>query len=414
MRDVFGPQARSAQKAFDVQAQRAGLSARDRAFSTELAYGTIEQRRLLDWYLLPYLGARSKQLPSAIADVLRLGVYQLLMMDGVDVHAAVHETVGLALRHGHRGTAGLVNAVLRRLASDDPSPPQRANFEDELDYYGLTHSLPNWIVAQFQATFPAGFEATLRGINSAPQRALCVNTLRGSVDAALMLLAAGGVRAKRSLRVPEIVVVTDGVVRDDPSGRWSLQSESAALPVAILAPKAGETVLDLCAGRGNKTLQIAARMQDRGALYAVELDARTSHALMERLERSEVGCAAVLTGDVRSVELPAADAVLLDAPCSAIGIIGRHPEARWRKSPDDGARLGVVQSQLLEAAALPVKPGGRLVYSVCSTDPREGTLVVEAFLEEQREFARDGDDVLIPPGIEGRDGFYIAALRRAE
>ena len=165
-------------------------------------------------------------------------------------------------------------------------------------------------------------------------------------------------------------------------------------------------------------------MAGRGTLVCVELDAKKTRLLAETLAWAGVERVALVQADARvaAAEI-AARWVLVDAPCSGTGVIGRHPEARWRKSPDDGARLGVLQSELLRAAAGRTAPGGRLVYSVCSSDSREGREVVEAFLDERPDFARAtlparyapfarGGDVVVPPGIDGRDGFFVATLAR--
>jgi 16S rRNA (cytosine967-C5)-methyltransferase len=424
VRDVFGPEQRGAQASFDVHARRTDLDQRDRAFAAELAYGAIKARRLIDWYLAPYLAARDKALPEVIAEILRLGVYQLRMMRGVDEHAAVFETVNLALHHGHKGTAGLVNAVLRRLIADAPPAPRAADFKNENDYLATAYSTPTWVATQWSRRFGERIEAILSGVNAAPQRVLRVNRLRASIEQAQAALTASGVSARASQFVEECLILDEGNAGDDPAGRWALQSEAAGMPVDLLAPRAGESTIEYCAGRGNKSVQIAARMGNAGTLYCVEIDARKTGALGEALERAGVTCAAVVQGDARQVDVPIVDAVLLDAPCSALGIIGRHPEARWRKTPEDGARLATLQGELLATAATRVKPGGRLVYSVCSTDPREGSDLIEAFLAERDDFARaplperyaefqrDGD-VLVPPGIDGRDGFYVASLLRA-
>jgi 16S rRNA (cytosine967-C5)-methyltransferase len=424
VRDVFGPEQRGAQASFDVHARRLDLDQRDRAFAAELAYGAIKQRRLIDWYIAPYLAGRDKPLPAVIAEILRLGVYQLRMMRGVDEHAAVFETVNLALHHGHKGTAGLINAVLRRLIADAPAAPDRTDFKSENDYFGTAYSTPTWVAAQWSLRFPDVVEAILSGINSAPQRALRVNRLRATLDQARAALAETGVIVRESQFVEESLILDEGNAGDDPAGRWALQGEAAGIPVELLAPRANESVVEYCAGRGNKSVQIAARMGNAGTLYCVEIDARKIGTLTETLERAGATCAAVVQGDARGVELPVVDAVLLDAPCSGLGILGRHPEARWRKSPEDGARLATLQSELLATAATRVKPGGRLAYSVCSIDPREGSELIAAFLAEHAEFARaplperyaefqrDGD-VLVPPGIAGRDGFYVASLLRA-
>ncbi len=426
VRDVFGPEARGAQAAFDVRARRSGLDARDRAFAAELAYGAIKARRLLDWYLKPYLAGRERTLPPVILEILRLGIYQLRFMGGVEDHAAVFETVNLALHHGHKGTAGLVNAVLRRFIAEAPAIPDRSDFERESDYLGTAYSLPSWIAAGWAELFNGQRDAVLAGINAPPQRALRVNTLRAEVGEVTRLLEARGATVRASPFAPEALIVDGEAIADDPEERWSLQGESACLPVDLLDPRPGETVLDLCSGRGHKSAQIAARMRAEGNLVCVESDPRKTRALRTALARAGAGNAAVVEGDARDAAAEIrADAVLLDAPCSSLGILGRHAEARWRKSPEDSPRLAGLQGALLRAAGARTKAGGRLVYSVCTTDPREGPLAIERFLAEEPAFRRAeiperyarfrsaAGDVVVPPGIDGRDGFFIALLARA-
>ncbi len=424
VRDVFGPELRGAQAAFTVRTHRSGLDARDRAFAAELAYGSIKQRRLLDRYLLPYVGSRDK-LDPAISDVLRLGVYQLRFMSGVEAHAAVSETVNLAWRHGHKGTAGLVNAVLRRLIADGFPEFDPAAFASPDDFAGVRYSLPTWIAAQYRRLLGATLDEALVGVNQAPQNALRVNVLRSDVASATAAFERRGIPAYPSPFVEESLIVASGFIEDDPAGAYDVQAEAATMPVDLLAPQPGETVLELCSGRGNKSVQIAARMRGEGALVLVERDARKLAVLEPHLARAGVTNAAVVAGDALALASDVrADAVLLDAPCSGTGVIGRHPEARWRKTPTDGARLAQLQAQLLDAAAARTKPGARLVYSVCSVDVREGREVIDELLarnaafsraaipERYARFAQDGD-VFVPPGIDGRDGFYIASLTRS-
>jgi len=429
VRDVFGREFRTAQAAFDYRVRRAALSPRDRAFTAELAYGAIKMRRTLDWYLRPYVAARAQPLPAAIAEALRLGAYQVLFMGGVDRHAAVFETVGAALRVGHRGTAGLVNAVLRKLIADAPPSPSPQDFESEDEYLGTRFSVPDWIAAQWRARFGERALDALAGIGGAPQLGFRVNALRASVDDVIALLEERGVRVRRSELARDALVALarpDGAIDDDPEGRWSLQGEASCLPVDLLDPKPGERVVDLCSGRGNKAVQLAARMENAGSLTCVELDQRRVDVLGQRLVRANVAIARVTAADAR-LAAPAeepADAVLVDAPCSALGILGRHPEARWRKRPDDAQRMAADQSLLLASAASRLRADGRVAYAVCSTDARECEEVVAAFLDASPEFQRErlperyasfatpAGDVLVPPGIDGRDGFFVALLRR--
>jgi 16S rRNA (cytosine967-C5)-methyltransferase len=223
--------------------------------------------------------------------------------------------------------------------------------------------------------------------------------------------------------VAECLIVKPGVPGDDPEGRWSVQSESSAMAVDLLDPQPGERVADLCCGRGNKSMQIAARLGPQASFAAVDQDARKLRAWRETARRLGVEAEPV-EADVLAFEPGSLfDAVLLDAPCSALGTIGRHAEARWRKSPGDGARLAASQAALLRRAAALTAPGGRLVYAVCSFDPAEGAGVIDEFLAGAPDFHRAasparyaeferGGDVVVPPGIEGRDGFYISRLER--
>ena len=425
VRDVFGPEGRNAQAAFDVRARRAGLDARDRAFAAELAYGSIKQRRAIDYQLLPYLGKRDKPLTAAIADVVRLGVYQLRFMSGVEDHAAVSETVNLAWRHGHKGTAGLVNAVLRRMLADGPRAMEPADFKSEDDYFGVAYSVPTWVAAQYRVAYDGKREASLAGVNRQPQHALRVNTLRAGVESVRDELIGRGIGVAVSPFVAESLVVDSGTIGDDDGGRWNVQAEASAVPVDVLDPRPGESVLELCSGRGNKTVQIAARMRGEGELACVEIDEKKARVWRELIDRAGVTNAALVVGDARAAAPDVrATAVLLDAPCSGTGTIGRHPESRWRKTPEDGARLALVAGELLRAAADRTAPGGRIAYSVCSSDRREGRDVVDAFLSEHTAFERlpfperyapfaSDDDLAVPPGIDGRDGFYVALLGRA-
>jgi len=226
--------------------------------------------------------------------------------------------------------------------------------------------------------------------------------------------------------VPESLVVESGSpAQTVATGAWWPQSESSAMVVDVLGPQPGEAILDFCSGRGNKALQIGVRLNGEGSLCCIELDARKVTTLRRRLDEAGIA-AAVVTGDATAEVLAndsRFDRVLVDAPCSGIGVVGRHPEARWKKQGADGERLALTQRALLERAARHVYPGGALVYAVCSTDPRETTEVIDWFLSGHnferglipaayRPFLTGDGDVLVPPGIEGRDGFYIARVER--
>lgn len=433
VRDVFAAEAhgaeRGAQEALDYRLRRSTLSERDRAFATELAYGAIKMRRTLDWYLQPYVGERGKPLPPAIAEILRLGAYECLFTDARE-HATVNELVALAKKYGHRGTAGLVNAVLRRILRERPQPPAREQFESEDEYLGVAYSFPTWIVRQFRTALGTSrLEAALAGCNAPAQGCVVVNRAVTSREAVAAWFAERGAVATPSPFALDALLVSGpalarGGEREN-GGAWWVQSETSAMAADVLNVQQGEAVLDVCSGRGNKALQSAARAGRDGSLTCIERDPRKAALLQERLTRAEFS-AALVVGDATQPLLDARarfDRILVDAPCSGIGVVGRHPEARWRKSPQDGERLAEVQRALVERYLTHLHPGGSLVYAVCSVDPRETGEIVhwsERTQGAEREpvparyepLLTGAGDVLAPPGIEGRDGFFVARLGR--
>jgi len=427
VRDVFpanGP-VRGAQEALDYHLRKSELDERDAALAATLAYGAIKMRRTIDWYLEPYLSDRRKGLPPAIAEILRLGMYELRFLRSAP-HAVVSQWVGLAKHFGHTGTAGLVNAVLRRFLRDDPPVPSRERFANDADFLAVRYSFPTWLVRQWRASFgDARLEAILQACNDPAQPCVAVNRRKFERAQAARWFAQRGVEARESLLAEDAVLLEHGGavrrLQEEAHGSWWAQSESSAMVVDVLNPQRGEAILDACSGRGNKALQIAARLDDDRPALCVDRDARKIAALERRAREADLRVATVL-GDARdALDKQRFDRILIDAPCSGIGVAGRHPEMRWRKRLDDGERLAVLQNALLEALAQRLYDGGALVYAVCSTDSRETTEVVEAFLrsrsfrrglipERYTSFETDEGDVLIPPGLEGRDGFFMARL----
>jgi 16S rRNA (cytosine967-C5)-methyltransferase len=266
-------------------------------------------------------------------------------------------------------------------------------------------------------------------VNDPARSAVTVNALRTNAPETIERFAGVGVTGVPSVYVPESLLVDDaGKVRGlepQAKGAWWVQSESSAMPVEVLHPQPEESILDVCSGRGNKALQIGARLAGEGNELCIEREARKAKVLQARLEEAGIP-AGVIVGDAAAGLLEPSqrfDRVLIDAPCSGVGVIGRHPEARWKKQPGDGERLALTQRALLDALAQSVHEGGALVYAVCSTDPRETIEVVEWFVGKANverglipaafePFITEEGDVLVPPGLDGRDGFYIARLER--
>lgn len=430
VRDVFAapPAAeRSAQEALDYHLRKSDLEPRDRGFATVLAFGAIKMRRTLDWYLRRYLAERNKPLPPAIAEILRLAINEIVFTSA-QPHATVSQWVGLAKRFGHRGTAGLVNAILRGFLRDKPAPPARADFVDEDDYLGTAYSFPTWLVRQWRGVFgDAKLEAILESCNAPAQAAIVVNRAKSSRDRVAEWFDKRGTQAQLSQLAEDAVLISDAAVarweERGAAGTWWVQSESSASVVDVLNPQPGESIVDACSGRGSKALQSAARLDGDGSLICIERDARKARTL--ELRAAECGLQlAMVAGDATAPILQGRyDRILIDAPCSGTGVVGRHPEARWRKDPGDGERLALTQRALLEALAPHLYEGGAIVYAVCSVDPRETIDVVEWFVRTHNvqrgllparfaDFETSPGDILIPPGLGGRDGFFIARLER--
>jgi 16S rRNA (cytosine967-C5)-methyltransferase len=427
LRRVF-EQGAWADRALRGETERLALEPRDLALATQLSYGAVQRRLTLDHLIVALAGRPLDELEAPVVAALRLGIFQLAFLDRVPAHAAVGESVQLA-KEASRGGAGLVNAVLRRAARDarelvdalgDATPAQAA----------LRHSHPQWIAELwFDALGADAARALLEAGNRPAEASLRANTLRIAPAELLDRLPVG---AHAAPGLPE------GLVLDAPfdahgSGLWHEglympQSRVAMTVGRLLAPAPGERVLDLCAAPGGKTTHLAALMEDRGEIVAVEHHRGRADALQRTAQRMGAGCVRVVHADASVWDEAAAyDRVLVDPPCSDLGTLASRPDVRWRKTPEQVERLAREQAAILRAGADSVRPGGTLVYATCTISPRENEGVVTTFLEEHPDFTADDlrDDLpvwqhpcvprflLTLPHRDATEGFFIARLRRA-
>lgn len=380
------------ERAFRAAADAAGIGGRERAQAQRLAYGAVQRRATLDAAIERLAGRSTRLLDPPVLAVLRLGLYELLFADATPDHAAVDQAVDLVKANGAAHAAGFVNAVLRRavreraalaaaLLEDDSGPGAAA----------VAHSAPEWLARMWWEELGADEARSLLAASNEPAAvAMRVNLLRGGRDTALARLREAGVDARPAegagaLATPEAIAIAGRTGAVVPtmveSGELTPQSLGSAAVVAALDPREGESVLDLCAGPGIKTGQIAERMGDRGEVISVELDPTRAAEVAAQAERLGLRCVTVLEGDATAGELAAVfDRVLLDAPCSDLGALASRPDARWRKSPRAIERLVEVQHRALLGAATALRPGGVLVYSTCTISRRENEERVEALL----------------------------------
>ena len=402
-----------------LAAEAAGLDARDRALATALAYGTVQRRATLDYVIAAFANRAPEKLDAPILAALRLGLLQLLFLDGVAEHAAVHESVELAKEQG-QGGAGLVNAVLRRATREG-----RALIDAMDDHTAagaaVRHSVPVWLAELwFAERGPEQARAMLAVVNDPAESALRVNTLVTTPEQVLSTL---GVPARTVPELPEALVL-DGPLDVFGSSAWAEgaimgQSRGSMLPARALAPAAGSRVLDLCAAPGAKTSHLAALMGE-GELVAVERNPSRARGLRATLQRMHATWVQVREADATALtEHERYDAVLVDPPCSGLGTLQSRPDLRWRTSPERIAELRGTQTAVLTAAARAVVPGGALVYSVCTISRTESVDVIGAFLTGHPEFtveplaaANEGPFRQTLPHRDGTDGFFLARLRR--
>jgi 16S rRNA (cytosine967-C5)-methyltransferase len=416
---------------------RSGLPAPDRAFAMDLVHGTLRWRGRIDYLLSRTLDRDLEKLEPLVATALRLGAYQLIFSERVPATAAVDESVRCIRAAGVERATGLVNAVLRRLASEHEQIPLPKLEDEPVDH--LTHALsvPRWIAERWVELYgPAEAAALARASNEPPPLTVRINRRRGSASLLLDELRE---------RFPEATpcsVARDGIVlgrRGNPgldpaflAGRYTVQDEAAQLVVGLLDPLPGERILDACAAPGGKATAIAERVGEAGRVFAVDRHARRLGLVLRAARRLTLrGITCVERDATRPLRDLAAgelfDRVLVDAPCSGLGTLRRNPDARWRIGPGDPPRLAEIQEAILRNAAAVVKPGGTLVYSTCTLLPEENEAVVEAFLNSADDFAPvaadrvpaevssvvGSDGVLrCLPHLHDTDGFFAARLER--
>jgi 16S rRNA (cytosine967-C5)-methyltransferase len=424
IRRVF-EQGAFADRAFHAAAS--GLDGRDRALAMTLAYGTVQRRRTLDHLLSAFVSRPLEQLEPAVLAALRLGLFQILFLGGVTDYAAVNESVELAKRSSHGG-APLVNAALRRagregperLAKLDDSTPERA---------AVLHSVPDWLAEMWWQELGAdAARALLACVNTPAESALRANTLRAAPEQVMAELGAtrlaGGAHAAPPWRaqpdlpeLPEMLVLDGGFDAFGSElfkrGELMPQSRGSAVVARVLAPEPGERVLDVCAAPGGKTTHLAALMGGAGEIVAVEVHPGRAQALRETCAQMGAEQVRVEQIDAREFGGPAEfDRVLVDPPCSGLGTLQARPDLRWQPRRAEIVGLAAKQAELLRAGAARLRPGGSLVYSVCTVSRREAEAVVDGLVHERPEFSCEQRWQLLP-STDGTDGFFIARLRRA-
>ena len=434
---------------------RCSFDSRERALTVELTYGVLRRLATIDWRLEPVLDKPLLRLPVAVQMVLRLGAYQLLFLDRIPESAAVNESVNLSRAFSPtlgRNWSGFVNAVLRALLRY-PAPPWPSMEHDAAQALAVRYSVPAWLSRRWvERLGVASAEAACEGVSIAPPLTLRVNRLITTKEALLETFARLGISAKPTSVSPFGILLEDGgLVPSLPGfheGAFYVEDEAAQLIPPLLDPQPGDIVLDACAAPGGKSTHLASLMHNKGSIYAVDRKGTRVDLLRSNCRRLGVNIVVPMVGDIRQphkwvpmikaarppsvknarVGEQSVDRILVDAPCSGLGVLRRHPEAKWRKGEQAFSRHHALQCQILEAVAPCLRPGGVLVYSTCSTEPEENEDVIEEFCHAHAEFKRESIVPWLPPAAQGfvteqgalstvsnqfsMDGFYAARLKK--
>ncbi len=416
-----------ADAALKAQLNRDGLIGPEAALCSRIVYGVMQNQLLLDHYLTAFCSQKPSHLQPPLLDILRIGAYQILFLDKIPDSAAVNTSVELAKLAKRGQASGLVNAVLRKVSKNKdalPPIPQR----DVERYLSIKYSHPKWLVKRLLSIL--GREETeqfLAANNQVAPMTVQINPLKTTEEELVRELASSGVTAAAHRWIPGCLelsgtgdLTTLPAFRD---GKFLVQDPAARLVSLCAEVQPGEKVLDVCAAPGGKSFSAAFAMEDKGSILSCDLHENKLKRIREGAERLGLSCISTAAADGRTQNpdwIGAFDVVLVDAPCSGLGIIRKKPDTRYKRV-DDLFTLPVVQAAILENASSYVRPGGTLIYSTCTILPEENEQVADGFLAEHSDFSRDNftlpngermSQLTLWPQRHDTDGFYICRMKR--
>jgi len=415
--------------ALDKTLRRRTFAPRGRRFLTQLVYGAVRHKLLCDHVLAGLCHQPLDKLPAPILTILRMAVFQSLFCDQVTAPAMVHTSVDLAKRRGHAGTARLVNAVLRRAPASIETMSLPDPVQNRPLFLSLRYSIPLWMIQLWDEELGAAqAEALAQATNTPAPVTLRANTLKITPEELIKRLAKSRLNAAKQTDIPEEITVLEGIppvqTKCFREGYFLLQDPASMLPAHLLEPRPGDQVLDLCAAPGGKATHLAELTGGNALIVAADVQAERLAAVRQNAQRLETPGIALVCADGSAPPLkPVFDRVLVDAPCSGLGTLRRHPDLKWRMTPEAMVRLAGQQQALLRSGVRLCKNGGLIVYAVCTVSRQETQAVVQAVLDEGRLVPEDGPEWFnrwkiaqgqyrILPSDAGLDGFFLTRFRK--
>ncbi len=418
-------------KLLDVEMKASELSDLDKGLLTEIVHGVLRWQNRLDWVLNGFSHGNFAKSEINVKNALRVALYQILFLERIPHAAAVNEGVEFIKRIRGDKPAGLVNAVLRNIIRNMEGIRYPDPNEDIVQYLSVYYSHPHWVVKRWVGRF--GAEETqklLTANNERPGLSLRLNRLKATSEQFLSALEQLQVSATKSDYLDHFFKARSmsriGQMEIFRNGWFTIQDESAALPCVLLGPRPGERVIDMCAAPGGKTTNMAELMNNEGEVLAVDKYEAKLNLIRGSCDRLGLRNVKLLAADAATLDEGLADRVLLDAPCSGLGVLAKKPDIKWKRDVADILKLTSLQTKLIENAARLVKPGGVLVYCTCTTEPEENSGIIEEFLRRHPDFRLDDARQHVPaalvnaagcvetvPHRHAMDGSFAARLVRA-
>lgn len=414
------------------------LSPKDKKLCHALIFGCLRHRQYLDWILDHHTRTSITKVPLTLLYLLRIGLFQIIFMERVPDFAAINTAVNIAARAAGHKKKGFINAVLRKASQSYQSFELPDPKKTPAQYLTVKYGLPLWLSRKWISDFDfQNCEKLGRAINEIPVITVRTNTLKTDRPTLLSALKSHVKDIQLTCHSPE------GLSFNHPDkpihaftafkeGWFQVQDEAAQIISLLLEPKPGEHILDACAGMGGKTAHIAQLMKNRGKITAMDTGLNKLHILETEMDRLGIGIVTIQHSSLLKTSVKETkgyfDRVLIDAPCTGLGVLGRNPDTRWKKTFHDIKRMAAQQKKMLNAGANLVKPGGILLFSVCSCEKEENEMVVDAFLSKRKDFSIDKN---MPSGMDGSlitdrgflktytevthmDGFFAARFIRKE